>query len=304
MDRRPAPVELVWAAGLRQHPDPSAPRDVRVFLDQMRLSSSDRKELRFWHSDPHEGPGADLFDNLLHKSKFMAVFLRNLPFLSLAGHERVLELGGGHCWASALIKRRYPECYVVASDISPDALATAADYEKLLGVQLDEKWACSVEQMAFADGQFDLAFTFAAFHHFIIGDRYASVLGEILRVLRPGGRLVMLYEPSAPATIYKLARARVQRKRQGAALDEDILELRRLRDACRRLGATIRVQRNPDFLDRPGRLETLYYAGLSYVAPLQTLLPCTVNVMIEKAGERSCAPRAPGCDARPLEQGG
>lgn len=260
--------------------DADAGDEIRSFIDPERLSEREHKELDFWANDERERPGADFFENVCHKSRFMTVFRHNLDRLGLEGGERVLELGSGHGWASALVKRRFPDCYVVASDVSADALATALRYEGLLDTTIDEKWACTADRLPFADGNFDRVFAFAAFQHVIIGERYRGVLGEVLRVLRPGGRLVMLYEPSAPTWLHHGAKWRVRRGRAVDAVDEDILHLRTLEQACDELNAAVRIVYDPDFLDRPGELQTVYYAGLHFLPLLRRCLPCTVNVEI------------------------
>src|SRR5919202_2108810 len=87
-----------------------------VLCTSSPLSESDSKEVNFWASDPLESYNGDLFANIVSKANYIKVFEQLIPRLDLAGNETILEIGGGHCWASALIKRSYPQCYVVASD--------------------------------------------------------------------------------------------------------------------------------------------------------------------------------------------
>ena len=53
--------------------------------------------------------------------------------------------------------------------------------------------------------------------------------GEIARILKPGGKLVLLYEPSSPAPLYARARRRVNRNREHDGVDEDVLVVSKLR---------------------------------------------------------------------------
>jgi ubiquinone/menaquinone biosynthesis C-methylase UbiE len=256
---------------------------VNIFRDDVSLSESDRKELQFWENDPGEGPDADIFENIVYKSRVMLTFRRALEFMNISGDETILELGSGQGWASAMLKRKHPECYVVASDVSPHALMVASKYETVMATAIDEKWACGASRLPFADNQFDIVFCFAAFHHFIIGDRYRTTLTEIHRVLRPGGRLILLYEPSSPSVFYFLATRRVNQNRAHvAAIDEDVIQLQKLREESDRLNAKFEYQYFPDYQDRLGLASTVYYWVLSRIPFLRGILPCTVNVRITK----------------------
>jgi len=248
------------------------------------VSKSDTKELHFWSTDPLESPSGDLFTNIVRKSHFIRVFEQLLPSLGLTGEERVLEIGGGHCWASALIKRNYPGCYVVASDLSPEAVQFVENYEGLLGTKVDEKWAFNCRRIPFDDEQFDMVFTFAAFHHFGEERDFSEALREMVRILRPGGKLILLYEPSSPRWTYKLAFERANRKRASFSheIDENVLVLADIKRICKKLGCKFQAQYFTSYEHREGIVETVYYYSLTRMKPLQRLLPCTVNVTIQK----------------------
>lgn len=224
-------------------------------------------------------PESDLFTTVVSKARFISVFEGLQDSVGLTGAERVLEVGGGTCWASAILKRSAPGIYMVASDLSQSYVSHSASFENLLNIRVDERWAFPVTAMPFADAQFDVVFAFASFHHFVIERSYQSVLHELLRVLRPGGRLLLLFEPSSPAYVYRWARRRVNRKRVDGGV-EDVLRLDRLRRTTERLGVAVRIEHYPEHANRVGLVETLYYWGLSKARPLAKLLPSTVNVTI------------------------
>jgi ubiquinone/menaquinone biosynthesis C-methylase UbiE len=254
---------------------PAQSDGVLVYLHEAALTQSDRKELtEQWKYSP-ERPDLDLFNHTVAKATFITAFQRLLPMFQIRGGERVLELGAGRGWASAILKQAYASCYVVATDLSPVPASRMREYEELLGVRLDERWACSASALPFADEQFDVVFTFAAFHHLIIGDRYQATLAELKRVLKPNGRLLLLYEPSAPPYLYHLAHRRVSRRPEA---DEDVILLPRLRRVSALAGFSMAVHYFPDPFGRSSAAALFYYHVLSRLPQLAPLLPCTVNV--------------------------
>src|SRR3954471_7203089 len=100
--------------------------------------------------------------------------------------ERVLEVGVG----TGLCLPMYPaHCDVTAIDLSEAMLKKAADRvteEKLTNVKLHHMDA---GEMTFADDSFDVVI--AAYVVTAVPD-YRKLMGEMIRVVRPGGRLVLL----------------------------------------------------------------------------------------------------------------
>ncbi|TXN34540.1 class I SAM-dependent methyltransferase [Methylobacterium sp. WL30] len=252
-------------------------RGVHIAVDEALLSSSDQKELVFWSTDRGEGPEADLFENVIYKSRVMIAFQSLLDRLQIRPGDQVLKLGAGHGWASVMAKSQVPTAHFAATDLSTDAIRTSELYEGLIGARLDEKWACSAVSLPFSDNRFDLVFCFAAFDHFIIGLRYEAVLRQVHRVLKPGGRLVMLYEPSAPPILYGRAKRRTESKRHVAQVDEDVILIERLRRDAENFCFDVKVEFHPEYSQRIGIASTVYYYVLSAFPLLQKFLPCTIN---------------------------
>jgi len=250
------------------------------------VSSSDRKEFvaNLSYERAREGLSdeAVIREDILDKASFLKTFRLLLPSLGLVGGERVLEMGACHGWASVLIKQRFPGCTVVAADLLEDAIEHATKWESLFETQLDEKWACHCRHLPFADAQFDLIFTFASFHHFGVSNDFSGALSEMLRVLKPGGRIVLLYEPSCPPFLYGRAHRAVNRRREEEGVDEDLLVPARLSKTVGRLGAAIRIEYFPEPRFRDSPVSTLYYFLLSRFRWLCPLAMCTVNVEIAK----------------------
>lgn len=270
---------------LRPNVTPQDLDGVRCHLDHGRLDDDDRREMDAYRrtAERRSGDmGRELFDDLIHKSNFIKSFNELRDRLGVRAGHRVLELGSGQAWASALLKRHHPDAHIVASDIAPDALGFATHYEQMLGVQIDEKWAFDGRAMPFADNQFDRVFTFAAFHHFGRDGDYREPLAEVLRVLRPGGEAWLLYEPLSPPWLYKRAHRRVNRRLESDGVAEDVLVVDRLRSLVEELGGQLEVQPHPQPLFREGVKQTLYYALLSKLPASARWTVSTVNLVIRK----------------------
>jgi SAM-dependent methyltransferase len=259
---------------------------VLYFLSDSLLTESDRKE--FIAIDKSEAElaqysgGRAIFEDIVGKSNFIQTFRQVISRLKLTGRETVLEMGAAHCWASVLLKAMYPDCYLVAADLVADCVRHAAEWERLLEVKLDEKWAFSCRDVPFRDAQFDVIFTFASFHHFGENGTYETPLREMVRILKPGGRIVLLYEPSSSPIFYKSAFKRVNRKRQAEGIDEDVLVCGNLRKIVERLGCTFEATTYPIWQYRESAGATIYYFLLSRLGPLQKFFVSTVNIEIQR----------------------
>jgi SAM-dependent methyltransferase len=108
----------------------------------------------------------------------------------LEAHHRVLDVGCGTGTLAVLIKRLYPTVDVVGLDPDPKALARAqrkAD-RAAVSIRFDRGFS---DALGYPDRAFDRVFSSMMFHHLEQGDK-ETTLGEIRRVLKPGGRLEFL----------------------------------------------------------------------------------------------------------------
>jgi hypothetical protein len=112
------------------------------------LSASDHREFvanaRFEQSLASRPKEMIIYEDILFKADFIKTFLKAESLICLTGNERVLELGAAHGWASAMLKRNWPDSYVVASDLVADTVRHAERWEGLLGRRIDEKWAFNI----------------------------------------------------------------------------------------------------------------------------------------------------------------
>jgi ubiquinone/menaquinone biosynthesis C-methylase UbiE len=109
------------------------------------------------------------------------------------GHyERALEVGAGTGYFSINLLKAGVVGSVTATDISPGMLERLATTASMLGLEA-ETVPADAEQLPFEDGSFDLVLGHAVLHHLPSLDR---ALSEFHRVLRPGGMLAFMGEPS------------------------------------------------------------------------------------------------------------
>ncbi|MEP6977191.1 MAG: class I SAM-dependent methyltransferase [Thermoleophilia bacterium] len=112
-------------------------------------------------------------------------FSRYVDFDGLAG-KQVLEVGCGSGIAVQLFAEAGAD--VTAVDLTPWAVETTRtrlEAFALEGTVLE----ADGEQLPFGDGSFDLVFSWGVIHHTSDMER---ALGELVRVCRPGGRVVLM----------------------------------------------------------------------------------------------------------------
>ncbi|MBI2889607.1 MAG: methyltransferase domain-containing protein [Nitrospirae bacterium] len=110
--------------------------------------------------------------------------------LDLRGGESILDAGCGTGVLAVRIKERWPSVTMMGLDPTPSALAIARKRAAKRNVAVDWKEGFA-EALPFTDVSFDRVVTSLAFHH-IPGDKKIAALRECLRVLRPGGRLLLV----------------------------------------------------------------------------------------------------------------
>jgi len=114
-------------------------------------------------------------------------FYSALRELHLTGKEKILELGACFSYASSKFAQR--GCSVVALDIS--------DYLKVSKLLIKNAYYDRVfsdmHDIPFQDNTFDLVFGAAVLHH---SNDLQAAFSEIRRVLKPGGKVMLINEPS------------------------------------------------------------------------------------------------------------
>ena len=122
--------------------------------------------------------------------------------------KKVLEICCGYGELALALARLHPDTEVVALDRHRETASAIHT-----GEVKNLKHVCgdALQMEAFPEKSFDLVYAQAALHH--LAHDAAAVGSQCARVLRPGGRLVFIYEPLGHNPLYAMIRAyRVSRK--------------------------------------------------------------------------------------------
>lgn len=110
-------------------------------------------------------------------------FRRVRDFLAPSPNDRVLEIGCGRGFLTREVRQIAPA--TVGVDVNPEAVANAVEP----GLRVMD-----ARHLAFADAHFDKIYSFHMIEHIL---NLESALIEMDRVLKPGGRILLVY-PAEP----------------------------------------------------------------------------------------------------------
>jgi ubiquinone/menaquinone biosynthesis C-methylase UbiE len=141
-----------------------------------------------------------LFDPVVATMTRERTFKRRvLDRARLCGADKVLDLGCGTGTLAIAAARATPGARVMGVDADPVILTKARTKARRAGVDVAFDEALSTE-LPYEDGSFDVVLSTLFFHH-LHDDAKASSAAEIMRILRPRGRLVVgdVGRPQDPA---------------------------------------------------------------------------------------------------------
>lgn len=98
----------------------------------------------------------------------------------------VLEIGAGAGANTAVLAGAHPEAAITATDLDPAMVAAARTRLAGFGERVTVQEA-DTTRLPFDDARFDAAVSLLMLHHVL---DWRGAIGELARVLRPGGRLV------------------------------------------------------------------------------------------------------------------
>jgi ubiquinone/menaquinone biosynthesis C-methylase UbiE len=133
----------------------------------------------------------DLLGAILVLGRGPAMRERTIALAHLVPGESVLEVGCGTGEIAMRAKARSgPRGSVAGIDPSPEMIAVARQKAARANLDIDYRVA-SVEALPFADATFDVVLSSLMMHH-LPEDLKPRALAEIRRVLKPGGRLLIV----------------------------------------------------------------------------------------------------------------
>jgi len=132
-------------------------------------------------------------------SRSAQLFCRSAPWRLVAGRVvlpwalqgakpqgDVLEIGCGSGAMAAEVLRRHPDVRMTATDYDESMVVAARARLSPFGGRAVVRQA-DATALPFEDASFDLVLSFVMLHHVV---RWEAAVGELVRVLRPGGRVV------------------------------------------------------------------------------------------------------------------
>ncbi|HEX6231986.1 MAG TPA: methyltransferase domain-containing protein [Jiangellaceae bacterium] len=143
-----------------------------------------------WESDTYDEKWSISFDQ-------RCIDYARDRFVAIADREgwpygKALEIGAGTGFFSLNLRQAGVLDEVHVTDISPGMVEAAKRNARQLGFTIEGRTA-DAEQLPYDDGTFDIVVGHAVIHHL---PDVEQAFGEMLRVLKPGGRVVICGEPT------------------------------------------------------------------------------------------------------------
>ena len=174
-------------------------------------------------------PWARFYDTLvwlLSTGKDCALRQKTVELAQIKPGETVLDVGCGTGDLTLAAKAATgPTGQVFGTDASPQMVEQAQQKADRSGADVTFK-AEAVEQMTFADNQFDVVLSSLMMHH-LPGDLKQQALAEIYRVLKPGGRLLIVdMQSSRTVSVFqRLSDVMIQLHGGHTALENNVSKL-------------------------------------------------------------------------------
>lgn len=180
---------------------------------------------------------------------------------------RVLEIGAGTCWASSLIKLKFPSIEVIATDVSTAGLEKGTRVCKLLNSNISYYIAADVERLPFCSESFDIVFGAAIIHHL---QATKNGVSEIYRVLKRGGWYLGIMETGSSEVLKLLLNRRFtpgKKRSEELGIVENVFSFNDWLNLFRSAGfsISINIEKNLAYKLEYRWYIPLYYKAISYI---------------------------------------
>ena len=142
---------------------------------------------QIWYSDIK--PGTISFYNNIRKQRyeFYYPYLKDSAEFQFHEGEKILEVGVG--MGTDLIEYARHGAKVYGIDLGIDQINLSKDMFNKLGYHYEDLKVASAEELPYENNFFDFVYSFGVIHH---TPNINAAVGEIHRVLKPGGRAVIM----------------------------------------------------------------------------------------------------------------
>lgn len=161
-----------------------------VITEPYTLSDHERQITRIGNPGHPEGEAGEQMLERMNRSHD-SVTNWGLRALTLAGNpEKLLDIGCGGGATLQRLQNRYPEAVVYGIDHSAVSVKTSMEFNKeAVSAGRMHVQEASVEALPFAENTFDGITTVESFYFW---PNHAENLKEVYRILKPGGRFVLI----------------------------------------------------------------------------------------------------------------
>ena len=110
------------------------------------ISNKEKTEIDFWNktsfqeeSNPFKSISMTAWPSILNRMAEAQIFIEKIntfeSFFTLS--KNIVELGGGQCWASCMVKLQNPNAHVTGTDIAQAAIDAIPLWERIFQVKID-----------------------------------------------------------------------------------------------------------------------------------------------------------------------
>ncbi len=155
------------------------------------------------HESESEADYRNRLERRLFTHKFFHVFYPMLKkYIPAEKKQKILEVGTGSGSYGLKLAMEFPESHITMTDVAPEAVAYASAAGAALGIRNIEVRQGDAISLPFADTSFDTVLSDAAIQYI---PQYKKAVSEMVRVLRPGGRIIVsaVNQWNIPHTFHK-----------------------------------------------------------------------------------------------------